>query len=84
MLKNVKGGDIIIFEVKFQMARDEFLLSTAMLSSIWEDDFSDSIDLLIGFVKYVIGQSTKVDDYLDLKSIHASAKKYLYIPNPDY
>ena len=81
MLKNVKGGDIIIFEVKFQMARDEFLLSTAMLSSIWEDDFSDSIDLLIGFVKYVIGQSTKVDDYLDLKSIHASAKKYLYIPN---
>lgn len=75
------GGDIIIIEVKFDMARDEFLLSTAMLSSIWEEGSTDSIDLLIGFVKYVIGQSTGINDELDLKSIHTNAKKYLYIPN---
>lgn len=80
-MKNGIGGDIIIIEVKFDMERDEFLLSTAMLSSIWEEGFTDSIDLLIGFVKYVIGQSTNINDELDLKSIHTTAKKYLYIPN---
>ena len=75
------GGGIIIIEVIFDMARDEFLLSTAMLATLWEEKFNDSLDLLLGFVKYAIGQSTKIDCELDLKSIHATAKKYLYIPN---
>lgn len=63
------------------MARDEFLLSTAMLSTLWEENYKDSLDLLIGFVKYAIAQSTKLYDELDLKTIHITAKKYLYIPN---
>lgn len=47
------------------MARDEFLLSTAMLATLWEEKFNDSLDLLLGFVKYAIGQSTKIDCELD-------------------
>lgn len=59
------GGGIIIIEVIFDMARDEFLLSTAMLATLWEEKFNDSLDLLLGFVKYAIGQSTKIDCELD-------------------
>lgn len=56
------------------MERNDFLLSTAMLSSIWEDKHYDSLDLLVEYVKYIIGSNTKLGEELDLELIHEKTK----------
>lgn len=67
-----------MYEVKFDLERDEFLLSTAMISSIWEEKKNDSIDLLVDFIKYTIHKITKVNDVIDLKELHAKTKIDFY------
>ena len=56
------------------MERNDFLLSTAMLSSIWEEQQSDSIDLLVEYVKYIIGTTTKQGEELNVELIHEKTK----------
>ena len=67
-----------MYEVKFDLERDEFLLSTAMISSIWEEKKNDSRDLLVEFIKYTIHKITKVNDVIDLKELHAKTKIDFY------
>lgn len=73
-MKKETGGDIIIIEVKFDMERNDFLLSTAMLSSIWEEKQCDSIDMLVEYAKYIIGANTKQGNELNLELIHERIK----------
>ena len=75
MLKKVDKYDIINIRVRWDVMNNNLLISTAMLSAYWEKEKKDILDLMMPFLKYSIGKTTKVGESLDLTGMISYFKK---------
>ena len=74
-MKKVDKYDIIDLEVRWDIMNNNLLISTAMLSAYWEKEKSDILDLLMPFLKYSIGKTTKVGDTIEISGMISHFKK---------
>jgi hypothetical protein len=51
------------------MINENALVSTAVLTAIWEENQQDNIDLITPFIKYIISRTYKVNDTIDQNAI---------------
>ena len=51
------------------MENQNSLIGTAMLSTIWEKEKKDTLELVIPFIKYSIGQLISIDERVELGSV---------------
>lgn len=54
---------------------NNILISTSMLSSIWEKKRKDTIDLLLPFLSYIIAKNTVIEKAIDINLITENFKK---------
>lgn len=83
MLKNRKNNDTITLEMRWNMMNQNVLVSTAMISTLWEKHNKDSLDVMLPFVKYAISKNTRVGQKVDISLVVTTFKNefgYLTIP----
>ena len=61
--------------MRWNILDQSILISTALISSLWDMHHKDSFDLMLPFLKYVISKTTKVGDYIDVELIAERFKK---------
>lgn len=69
MLKKLFRPSIITSEMRWNLMNQNVLVSTAMISALWEKHNKDTLDLMIPFMKYAIANTTKVGAKLNLNSV---------------
>lgn len=75
MLKLVEMCGIIYLVVRWNYMNNNVLISTAMLSSFWERERKDTLDLFIPFLKYSIAKTTSVGETIDISKMTQYFKK---------
>ena len=68
-MKKVYNYDIIDLGVRWDIMNNNLLTSTAMLSAYWEKEKKDVLDLMMPFLKYSIGKTTKVGTVIDVSKL---------------
>ena len=74
-MKRVDEYDIINLRARWDIMNNNLLISTAMLSAYWEKEKKDILDLMMPFLKYSIGKTTKVGHIIDLDTMVSYFKK---------
>jgi len=64
---------------------ENVLISTAIMSALWEKKQKDTLDLLLPFLKYAIGKTTQVGSLVDVeKTIDVFRSEFGYDTIPDH
>ena len=74
-MKKGKNRDIIDLKVRWDIMNNNLLISTAMLSAYWEKEKKDILDLMMPFLKYSIGKTTKIGTVINLTEMVSHFKK---------
>lgn len=69
MLKSDKRTCIITSEVRWNVMNSNVLISTAMISTIWDKHHKDSLDVMMPFLKYAIAKETQVGNVVDIDKV---------------
>lgn len=69
MLKKVGKWCIIASKVRWNLMNQNVLISTALISSLWEKQHKDTLDLMMPFLTYAIAKQTSVGKKLNIESI---------------
>ena len=56
------------------MKNDSALISTSILTVIWDETHKDNIELITPFIKYLIYKNYKIDEIIDREKIINSLK----------
>ena len=74
-MTKVEKFDIINLRVRWDIMNNNLLISTAMLSAYWEKEKKDIFDLMMPFLKFSIGKTTKVGTTINLTEMVTHFKK---------
>lgn len=69
MLKIKENYIIITSEMRWNLMHPNVLVSTAMISSIWEKQHKDSLDIMLPFLKYAISKETSIGHAVDVQKV---------------
>lgn len=74
-MKNQAQNAILTSEMRWDLMNQNVLISTAMISALWERHNKDSLDLMLPFLKYAICKTTKVGKKLNIDAVMDVFKK---------
>lgn len=75
MLKKHERIDIIASGMRWNLMNQNVLVSTAMISALWEKHNKDTLDLMLPFLKYSIAKTSKVGARLNINAVIAVFKE---------